>query len=292
MKTFNDLKPGEFTFCTLSALQVTWSIILLYLMIMLNLVNLFKVLTGTNFKSFQYSNESINNCEAITTQETITRSFTLSEFTGYVYAEWTLISAVNLTWNIVLMLLNFELVAILFIMHSQSKESEEKFLYDFNQVSQGGFRQKELVLKRCLKVIAAVNVSLYGFLNILHRFIFKFKDFISYYLCIQGLIYVFIWSIFHFKMKNTQSYQFEKILREQSMLLVFSGLVICFHVYNSVNFYKILENFDVNSLFNHINGCQDRNGTQKNLYLIIYLLHRYLMLDIILLPLVIIYFKS
>jgi len=135
MKTFNDLKPGEFTFCTLSALQVTWSIILLYLMIMLNLVNLFKVLTGTNFKSFQYSNESINNCEAITTQETITRSFTLSEFTGYVYAEWTLISAVNLTWNIVLMLLNFELVAILFIMHSQSKESEEKFLYDFNQVS-------------------------------------------------------------------------------------------------------------------------------------------------------------
>jgi hypothetical protein len=52
MKTFNEAKPDEFTYCTLSSLQVTWSIILLLLMVVLNVVNLFKILKGTDFKNY------------------------------------------------------------------------------------------------------------------------------------------------------------------------------------------------------------------------------------------------
>ena len=76
------------------------------------------------------------------------------------------------------------------------------------------------------------------------------------------------------------------------MLLVFSILVICFFIYNLINFNEIRGNFNLQELYFHKNGCDITGPVEKNLSLFIYLIHRHLMIDMMLIPLVIVHFKS
>ena len=110
MKIFNSFRAtvDVRTYCTLSSFQITWSIILFLCMILLNSINLYKIYIGDEFINFQFSQDSISDCQGVISNSN------LYWFTSNVYIEWLAIGAVNQSWNIILIFLCFELVVLLF----------------------------------------------------------------------------------------------------------------------------------------------------------------------------------
>ena len=119
---------------------------------------------------------------------------------------------IDQTWNIIFILLAFELISILFIIRSQ-RYNIEVFLYEFNHedihsTTPGslGFKRKEINLKTRFWIVAILMTSTYGALHFAVHFYRELRWLVIGILSTEMVVYFILWINFYFVMKSNQAF--------------------------------------------------------------------------------------
>ena len=165
------------TYCVLQTLQVQLSVILLVLLIFQSCLNMVTMYEAKDLK-----------------------------LDHRIEADWVLQTITSQTWNIVFMLLAFELVSVLFIIKSQ-KRNVNQWLYEFNHedVTRAsgapGFKRREIRLKRCYWVTLVLVTITNGFLQLAIHLYPKLKWFLIGILLSEMFIFFILWIKFYLTMQ-------------------------------------------------------------------------------------------